>query len=61
MISKLTRFYRTSSTSITQDNPYSPLPLSARILINDGMALLATLVYGIFAHFAIVIITQLKK
>jgi hypothetical protein len=47
--------------SITQDNPYSPLPLSARILINDGMALLATLVYGIFAHFAIVIITQLKK
>lgn len=47
--------------SITQDNPYSPLPLSARILINEGMALMATLVYGIFAHFAIIIINRLKK
>lgn len=47
--------------AITHDNPYSPLPLSARILINEGMALLTTLVDGIFAHFAIIIINRLKK
>lgn len=47
--------------SVTRDNLYSPLPLSVRMLINEGMALMATLVYGIFAHFAIIIINRLKK
>lgn len=37
------------------------MPLSYIIIINVGMALLATLVYGIFAHFAIVIINKLRK
>ena len=31
------------------------------ILINEGMALLATLVYGIFIHFVIAIINRLRK
>lgn len=37
------------------------MPLSHIIIINEGMALLATLVYGIFAHFAIAIINRLRK
>ena len=37
------------------------MPLSYIIIINEGMALLATLVYGIFAHFAIAIINKLWK
>ena len=41
--------------------PEWPMPLSGIILINEGMALLATLVYGIFAHFAIVLIDKLRK
>lgn len=41
--------------------PEFPMPLSKIILINEGMALLATLVYGILAHFAIVLIDRIKK
>ncbi len=37
------------------------MPLSHIIIINEGMALLATLVYGIFVHFAIAIINRLRK
>lgn len=37
------------------------MPLSHIIIINEGMALLATLVYGIFVHFAIAIINRLKE
>ena len=37
------------------------MPLLGQILINEGMALLATLVYGIFFHFAIAIINRLRK
>ena len=44
-----------------QARPEWPMPLSYIIIINVGMALLATLVYGIFAHFAIVIINKLRK
>lgn len=44
-----------------QARPEYPMPLSSIILINEGMALLATLLYGIFAHFAITIIDRLKK
>ena len=44
-----------------QARPECPMPLSYNIIINEGMALLATLVYGIFAHFAIAIINRLKK
>ena len=44
-----------------QARPEWSMPLSHIILINEGMALLATLVYGIFAHFAIAIINRLRK
>ncbi len=44
-----------------QSRPEWSMPLSYIILINEGMALLATLVYGIFVHFAIAIINRLKK
>lgn len=41
--------------------PEWPMLLSYTIIINEGMALLATLVYGIFAHFAIAIINKIRK
>lgn len=44
-----------------QARPEWPMPLSNLIIINEGMALLATLVYGIFVHFAISIINKLRK
>lgn len=44
-----------------QAKPEYPMPLSGLIVINEGMALVATLVYGIFVHFAIAIINRLKK
>lgn len=44
-----------------QDSPYCSMPLWGFIVINESMALAATLVYGIFAHFAIVIINKLKN
>ena len=47
--------------AVQQTRPECPMPLSYNIIINECMALLATLVYGIFAHFAIAIINRLKK
>ena len=47
--------------ALQQARPEWPMPLSHIIIINEGMALLATLVYGIFVHFAIVIINRLRK
>ena len=44
-----------------QARPEWPMPLSHIIIINGGLALLATLVYGIFVHFAIAIINRLRK
>lgn len=44
-----------------QARPEWPMPLSYLIIINEGMALLATLVYGIFVHLAISIINKLRK
>ena len=44
-----------------QAPPEWSMPLSQIILIKEGMALLATLGYGIFAHFAIAIINRLRK
>lgn len=44
-----------------QSRPEWPMPLSYTIIINEGMALLATLVYGIFAYFAIAIINKIRK
>ena len=47
--------------AVQRTRPESPMPLSYTIIINEGMALLATLVYGIFVHFAIAIINRLRK
>jgi len=44
-----------------QVRPEWPMPLSYLIIINEGMALLVTLVYGIFVHFAIAIINKFRK
>ena len=44
-----------------QAKPEWPMPLSHIIIINEGLALLATLGYGIFVHFAIAIINRLRK
>lgn len=44
-----------------QPKPEYPMPLSGLIIINEGMALLATLVYGIFVHFTVALINRLKK
>ena len=48
-------------TAFHQAKPEYPMPLSGLIMINEGMALLATLVYGIFVHFGIALIHRLKK
>ncbi|MDE6574489.1 MAG: hypothetical protein K2L84_04070 [Muribaculaceae bacterium] len=47
--------------SFQQAQPEYPMPLSHIIIINEALALLATLVYGIFVHLAIAIINKLKK
>ncbi len=44
-----------------QARPEFSMPLSSIILINEGMALAATLVYGIFVHFTIVLINRISK
>lgn len=44
-----------------QSRPESPMPLSALLIINEGMGLLATLIYGIFAHFILAIIEKFRK
>lgn len=47
--------------ALHQARPEYPMPLSGLIIINEGMALLATLVYGIFVHFTIALVNRLKK
>lgn len=44
-----------------QNSPFCSMPLWGFIVINEAMALAATLVYGIFAHFALVIIDKLRR
>lgn len=48
-------------SAIQNTRPEWPMPLWSNIVINECIALVVTLVYGIFAHFAIVIIDKLKK
>lgn len=47
--------------ALHQARPEYPMPLSGLILINEGMALLATMVYGIVVHFLIAIIDKFRK
>lgn len=44
-----------------QVSPENPVPLPDLIVINEGMALLITLIYGIFVHFAIAGINKIRK
>lgn len=47
--------------ALHQVKPEYPMPLFGLIIVNEGMALLATLLYGISLHFAIELINRLKK
>ena len=46
--------------AVHQARPEFPAPLYQIVLINEGMALIGTLIYGIFAHFTLAIINQFK-
>lgn len=48
-------------TAIQNTRPEWPMPLWGNIVINECMALVVTLVYGIIIHFVIAIIDRLKK
>lgn len=43
-----------------QVRPEWPMPLSSLLIINESMALLATLVYGIILHFISAIISWIR-
>ena len=47
--------------SLQQSRPEWPMPFWQILLVNEGMALLATLIYGIFAHFITAIISHRRK
>lgn len=47
--------------AFSQTRPESSMPLTDVILLNEGMALLATLAYGISVHFALALINRIKK
>ena len=47
--------------AFSQARPEWPVPLSYLILVNEGLTLLVTLVYGILVHFALAIIDKLRK
>lgn len=49
------------ASALSLSCPECSMPLSYAVIINEGMALLATLVYGIFAHFALTIINRIRK
>lgn len=44
-----------------QARPEWPVPLWQLIVINECLALVVTLVYGILVHFAIALIDRLRK
>lgn len=47
--------------AVRQARPEWSMPLSSLIMVNEAMALAATLVYGIAVHFAVAIMDRLKK
>lgn len=48
-------------SALRQARPEWPMPLSSLIIVNEAMALAATLVYGIVVHLAAVIIDRIKN
>lgn len=49
------------AVSLNQVSPAYPMPLSQLLLVNEGIALLATLVYGVCAHFVDAFIKWRRK
>lgn len=47
--------------SIGQARPEYPMPLWLVMLVNEGMALLATIAYGILLHFALALVERLRR
>ena len=47
-------------SALNQAKPEYPMPLSGIIVINEGFALLVTLVYGIILHLALSLIRRFK-
>lgn len=47
-------------TAISQARPEWPMSLTGIIVVNESMALLVTLIYGIFAHFIVALINKRK-
>lgn len=49
------------TAAFRQSRPEWPMPLHLNILINESLALLVTLAYGIIVHFIIAIIDRRRK
>lgn len=47
--------------AVRQARPEWPMPLSQLILINETLALIVTLIYGILTHFAFAIIDRFRN
>lgn len=48
-------------TAVNNSRQEWPMPLWGNIVINECLALVVTLVYGIILHFAIAIINRLRE
>ena len=48
-------------SAVSQARPEWPMPLSGLIIINESVALLATLVYGIFLHIVMTFMSWVKS
>ena len=48
-------------SAVSQARPEWPMPLSGLIIINESVALLATLVYGILLHLIMTFMSWIKQ
>lgn len=46
--------------AIQQSRPEWPMPLARIVILNESMAIIATLLYGIFAHVIVTLINKKK-
>lgn len=49
------------TAAVRQSRPEWPMPLHLNILINESLALLVTIAYGIIVHFILAIIDRRRK
>ncbi len=49
------------ATAIAHAGADSPMPFILHLIINEGLALIATLIYGIFAHLITTVINRFSK